>query len=255
VACFTESAEGARKSSSSARSPEGDAHQLSLGTLTAAIHDSPHVRAPVRCRFSPLAFSARPRSASGERSVRVARAGARVCGIVAEPPSPKPPRSTARRLARAVENGSRVGEALRHLDSYGDQPDAKVLAEALARFLVPRCESNHAGWHALRRVVVDSSAEVPWEKCARRAIPHVAEDLLDLSREKGRTPLARAQHVAAQRRAEQIARHVDPESLMKSLGLRPERVREDRWSRALIQAVEARSREQVARAIERTVRG
>lgn len=130
-----------------------------------------------------------------------------------------------------------------------------MLAQALARFLVPRCESNHAGWQAVRRVVVDSSAEVPWEKCSRRAVPHVAEDLLDLAREKGRTPLARAQHVAAQRRAEEIADHVDPESLMKSLGLRPKRVRQDRWRLALIRAVEARSREQVARAIESTVRG
>jgi hypothetical protein len=154
-----------------------------------------------------------------------------------------------------VESGSRVGDALRHLDSYGDEPDAKVLAEALARFLVPRCESNHKGWQAVRRVVVDSSAEVPWEKCARRAIPHVADDLLELTREKGRTPLARAQHVAARRRAEQIADHVDPESLMKSLGLRPKRVRTDRWQQALTNAVEAKSREQVARAIERTVRG
>jgi hypothetical protein len=180
----------------------------------------------------------------------------RVGAIAIEPPpNPKPARQTARQLARAVENGSRVGDALRHLDSYGDQPDAKVLAQALARFLVPRCESNHAGWQAVRRVVVDSSAEVPWEKCARRAVPHVAEDLLELTREKGRTPLARAQHVAAQRRAEQIADHVDPGALLKSLGLRPVRVRPDRWRRALGQAVEARSREQVGRAIERTVRG
>jgi hypothetical protein len=148
-----------------------------------------------------------------------------------------------------------VGDALRHLDTYGDQPDAKALAEALARFLVPRCESSHAGWQAVRRVVVDSSAEVPWERCARRAVQHVAADLLELSREKGRTPLARAQHVAAQRRAEQIADHVDPAALMKSLGIRPRRVRSDRWRDALSQAVEARSREQVARAIERTIRG
>ena len=47
---------------------------------------------------------------------------------------------------------------------------------------------------------------------------------------------------------------MDSESLMKSLALRPKRVREDRWRLALIRAVEARSREQVARAIERTVR-
>jgi hypothetical protein len=120
---------------------------------------------------------------------------------------------------------------------------------------VPRCESNHAGWQALRRVVVDSSAEVPGERSARRAIPHVAEDLLALTRDKGRTPLARAQHVAAQRRAEQLAPHVEPAALLKSLGLKPRRVREDRWRAALGAAVGARSREQVARAVDDALGG
>lgn len=130
-----------------------------------------------------------------------------------------------------------------------------MLAEALARFLVPRCESNHAGWQAVRRVVVDSSAEVPWEKCSRRAVGPVANDLLRLAREKGRTPLSRAQHVAAQRRAEQIADHVEPAALLKSLGLKARRVRDDHWRRALGSAVEARSREQVGRALEQALQG
>jgi len=154
-----------------------------------------------------------------------------------------------------VQDGRGVGDALRHLDLHGDKPEAKVLAEALARFLVPRCESSHAGWQALRRVVVDSSAEIPWERCARRAIPQVADDLLALTRDKGRTPLARAQHVAAQRRAEQIADHVEPAPLLKSLGLEPRRVREDRWRAALVAAVGARSREQVARAVDGALDG
>ena len=88
----------------------------------------------------------------------------------------RPPRRTARELARAVESGRSVGEALRHLDNYGSGPDAPLLAESLARFLVARCESHHAGWRVVRQVVVDSAADAPWERCARRAVPLVAGD-------------------------------------------------------------------------------
>ena len=83
------------------------------------------------------------------------------------------------------------------------------MADALARFLVARCDSHHAGWRAVRQVVVDSPADAPWEKCARRAVPVVAGDLIALAGDRGRTQLAQAQHIAAQRRAEQIASHVD----------------------------------------------
>ena len=96
---------------------------------------------------------------------------------------------SARELARAVGNGRSVGDALRHLDVHASEPDAVVLAEALANFLVDRCDSHHAGWRAVRRVVVDSSSDPPWEKCARRAVPDVAQDLLSLSGAGGRTPL------------------------------------------------------------------
>ena len=143
-----------------------------------------------------------------------------------------------------------MGEALRHLDHYGSSPEAPVLAEALARFLVARCESHHAGWRVVRQVVVDSAADAPWEKCARRAVPLVAADLLELSEGEGRTPLHRAQHVAARRRAEQIAPHVDQARVLKDLGLEPAPdVDDDRWREAVAGAVKARSREQVARAL------
>lgn len=164
------------------------------------------------------------------------------------------PRRSARQLARAVGNGRSVGEALRHLDVHGSQPDAAILAEALAHFLVDRCESHHAGWRAVRRVVVDSSFDPPWEKCARRAVPHVTGDLLSLSGEGGRTPLARAQHMAAQRRAEQVAGHVDAPGLLAELGLDARAVSAERWQAALSSAVSARSREQVARAVDRALR-
>jgi hypothetical protein len=164
------------------------------------------------------------------------------------------PRCGARELARAVERGRRVGEALRHLDSYGSEADAPVLAEALARFLVARCESHHAGWRVVRQIVVESAAEAPWEKCARRAVPVVAADLLSLSAEEGRTPLHRAQHVAARRRAEQIAGHLDHAAVLTDLGLEPEPVDDDRWRRAFGDAVVARSREQVARSMARSLR-
>jgi hypothetical protein len=164
------------------------------------------------------------------------------------------PRRSARELAKAVGNGRSVGAALRHLDAYGSEPDAVIVADALAHFLVDRCDSHHAGWRAVRRVVVDSSSDPPWEKCARRAVPQVAGDLLSLSGEGGRTPLARAQHIAAQRRAEQLGRHLDGPALIAELGLKARDVSSERWEAALGSAVTARSREQVVRALDRALR-
>jgi hypothetical protein len=105
----------------------------------------------------------------------------------------------------------------------------------------------------VRQVVVDSAADAPWEKCARRAVPEVAQDLLSLSGEGGRTPLSRAQHIAAQRRAEHIAGHVDRAAVLAELGLKSAAVSPERWRAALGSAVGARSREQVARALDRAL--
>jgi hypothetical protein len=154
----------------------------------------------------------------------------------------------------AVTAGRGVAEALRHLDAHGDEADAGIVADALARFLVARCESRHAGWRVVRQVVVDSSTDAPWEKCARRAIPDVAQDLLRVSAEGGLTRLARAQHLAAERRAERIAAHVDRAAVLAELGLDARAVSDERWASALSSAVSARSREQVARAIDRALR-
>jgi hypothetical protein len=128
------------------------------------------------------------------------------------------------------------------------------VAEALARFLVARCDSHHAGWRVVRQVVVDSAADAPWEKCARRAVPLVAEDLISLAGDRGRTQLVRAQHIAAQRRAEQIAVHVDQAAVLADLGLEPSDATPERWRVALSSAVGARSREQVATAVDRSLR-
>jgi hypothetical protein len=106
----------------------------------------------------------------------------------------------------------------------------------------------------VRQVVVDSPADAPWEKCARRAIPLVAEDLISMAGDHGRTQLVRAQHVAAQRRAEQIASHVDQAAVLADLGLEKSSATPDRWRLALRSAVEARSREQVASAVDRSLR-
>jgi hypothetical protein len=143
---------------------------------------------------------------------------------------------------------------LRHLDGHGCEPGALGVAEALARFLVARCDSHHAGWRVVRQVVVDSAADAPWEKCARRAVPLVAGDLLSLAGDGGRTPLARAQHIAAQRRAEQIAAHVDRAAVLADLGLEQSPATPERWRSALRSAVGARSREQVARAVDSSLR-
>jgi hypothetical protein len=148
-----------------------------------------------------------------------------------------------------------VRDALRHLDSYGSERGAVGVAEALARFLVARCDSHHAGWRVVRQVVVDSAADAPWEKCARRAVPLVTEDLLRLSGARGHTQLARVQHIAAQRRAEEIAGHVDPVAVLADLGLEAESVTPERWQAALSSAVRARSREQVARAVYSSLHG
>jgi hypothetical protein len=164
----------------------------------------------------------------------------------------KPPR-TPRQLARAVEGGHNVGAALRHLDGHGSEPGALGVAEALARFLVARCDSHHAGWRVVRQVVVDSAADAPWEKCARRAVPLVAEDLINLAGDRGRTQLVRAQHIAAQRRAEQIAGHVDQAAVLADLGLKCSAATPEQWRVALTSAVGARSREQVARVVDRSL--
>jgi hypothetical protein len=81
----------------------------------------------------------------------------------------------------------------------------------------------------VRRIVVVSGADAPWEKCARRTVPLVAADLLILSAEKGRTPLHCAQHVAARRRAERMAGHLDHAAALTDLGLKPDVVDDDRW--------------------------
>jgi hypothetical protein len=83
----------------------------------------------------------------------------------------------------------------------------------------------------------------------------VADDLIALAGTAGRTQLPHAQHIAAQRRAEQIASHVDQPAVLTSLGLRCAATTPDRWRLALSSAVKARSRDQVARALDRSLQG
>ncbi len=201
-------------------------------------------------RFAPYATGS---SSSGVVSGTSSHAPAASAG---EPIDyePRKPRLSARQLARAVQDGRNVGAALRHLDGHGSEPGAVDVADALARFLVARCDSHHAGWRVVRQVVVDSAADAPWEKCARRAVPLVAEDLITLAGDRGRTQLARAQHLAAQRRAEEIAVHVDQAAILADLGLKQSAVTPERWRAALSSAVGARSREQVARAVDLSLR-
>ncbi len=163
------------------------------------------------------------------------------------------PQHSARELARAVDNGRQVGAALRHLDSHGSDPEAVGVAEALARFLVARCDSHHAGWRVVRQVVIDSATDAPWERCARRAVPLVAVDLINMAAGRGRTPLARAQHIAAERRAEEIAVHVNQATVLADLGVECTAATPERWRLALSCAVRARSREQVARTFDRSL--
>ena len=211
--------------------------------------------APATLTKSPIAVDSTAPSLPGARRPSLATASAAGAGRYGEGIDPERQRSqTARELARAVDDGRNVGAALRHLDIHGSEPEAQGVADALARFLVARCDSHHAGWRVVRQVVVDSAADAPWEKCARRAVPVVAQDLITLGGDRGRTQLAHAQHIAAQRRAEEIAVHVDQSAVLKDLGLRCSTATPDRWRDALSCAVRARSREQVARAVDGSLR-
>jgi hypothetical protein len=60
--------------------------------------------------------------------------------------------------------------------------------------------------------------------------------------------------VAAIRRAEQIAGHVDRQVILSDLGLQARAVTADRWQAAMGSAVGARSREQLARAVDLSLR-
>jgi hypothetical protein len=142
-----------------------------------------------------------------------------------------------------VENGRQIAAGLRHLDSYGSEPASRQLAESLARFLVERAESRHAGWRVVRQLIVESASDAPWERCARRAVPLVADELIRLTEEAGRTPLHRAQHVAARCRATAVAPFVEPEPVLRDLRLERRAVAEEEWAEALRDAVSARSRE------------
>jgi len=154
-----------------------------------------------------------------------------------------------------VENGRQIGAGLRHLDVHGADPASRGLADALAGFLVGRCEARHAGWRVLRQLVVESSADVPWEKTARRAVPLVADELIRLSQEGGRTPLHRAQHVAARARATTIARHVEPDALLAALKIEAPLPDEDAWAEALRETVRARSRERARKLLAEALGG
>ncbi|MEH3052797.1 MAG: hypothetical protein PGN13_02165 [Patulibacter minatonensis] len=142
-----------------------------------------------------------------------------------------------------MENGRQIAAALRHLDSYGAEESSRPLAESLGRFLVDRAEARHAGWRVVRQLIVESASDAPWERCARRAVPLVADELIRLTQEAGRTPLHRAQHVAARCRATAIAPFVDPEPILRDLKLEPRELDGDEWAEGLREAAGARSRE------------
>jgi hypothetical protein len=149
-----------------------------------------------------------------------------------------------------VRDGRGVSVALRHLDSHRSDPEAVELANALARFLVDRCQTQHTGWRTVRRIVEESSENPPWERCARRAVTQITADLM-LDPHNGRaTRLGPARQLAAQRQAEEIAPHVDSAVLLGDLGLRTRDVPADSWRAALASAVGGRSRQQVAQRLD-----
>src|SRR4051794_41481030 len=104
------------------------------------------------------------------------------------PADTRQPQRTAAQLARAVAAGRGVAEALRHLDARGNEPDAGIVADALARFLVARCDSRHAGWRGVRPGVVHPAAGPPRGGRAPPAIPPVGGDPFRTSAPGGPPP-------------------------------------------------------------------
>ena len=156
-------------------------------------------------------------------------------------------RRTCGELSRAVRGGRRIAESLRTLDMGVLRADEdRLLAAELARFLVRRCESQHAGWRVLRQVLLDGGAEVPWERCARLAYGATAVRVLRDCAGPGRTPLLRVQHAAAEERARALAAHADAAGILGRLEieLAGAVAGPAAWERALVGAVTARSRDQ-----------
>ncbi|MEA2297741.1 MAG: hypothetical protein QOF77_677 [Solirubrobacteraceae bacterium] len=174
-------------------------------------------------------------------------------------PNPRAPRRrTSLELTRAVRDGRRVNESLRLLDQRAERAEdgERLLAAELARFLVRRCEGQHAGWRVLRQVLLDGGADVAWERCARLAWrPTAARVLRDCAR-PGRTPLLRVQHAAAEERARILAGQLDPVGILERLEIRvPTAPPPPVWEEALVGAVTARSREQALRLLAAGVTG
>ncbi len=160
-------------------------------------------------------------------------------------PNPRAPRRrTSAELGSAVRDGRRIAESLRALDQGRLQDDeSQALAAELARFLVRRCDSHHAGWRVLRHVLLDGGAEIPWERCARLAYPPTAGRVLRDCAGPGRTPLLRVQHAAAEERARALAGHAPAAAILRRLAIRAPAVARADWEHALVGAVTARSRE------------
>ncbi len=161
------------------------------------------------------------------------------------------PRASRRRscgeLSRAVRGGRRIAESLRALDLGVLRADEdRLLAAELGRFLVRRCESQHAGWRVLRQVLLDGGAEIPWERCARLAYGATAGRVLEDCAGPGRTPLLRVQHAAAEERARALTGHADAAGILGRLeiDLAGAATGPMAWERALVGAVTARSRDQ-----------
>jgi hypothetical protein len=161
-------------------------------------------------------------------------------------PNPRAPRHrTSAELGSAVRDGRRIGESLRALDlGLLREDEQRTLAAELARFLVRRCESHHAGWRVLRQVLLEGGAEIPWARCARLAYPPTAGRVLRDCAGPGRTPLVRVQHAAAEERARALAAHAPAAAILPRLAIRAGQVSPAVWERTLVGAVTARSREQ-----------
>lgn len=154
--------------------------------------------------------------------------------------------------------GRRLGEALTTLGLRAGDPDADdlALARELARMLVRRADNRHEGWRHLRQALQEAGAEAPWARCEREAVGPAADRVLRDCATPGRTPLVRVQHAVAQELARAVAGYIDPAVVLPRLVKGgPRSVDEEDWERALVDAVNARSKGRAAVLIAQSIAG
>jgi hypothetical protein len=168
--------------------------------------------------------------------------------------SPSGTRRSSADLAGMVRQGRSFSEALNALCTRAGDPDLDDLrlADELARTLVRRCDTRHQGWQTLRDALQDAGADIPWARAERQAYGPAARAILADCATRGRSPLVRVQHAAAQERARALADHLDS-GAGAQLGASEVELDPADWADALVAVVRARSRAGLAQRLRDAV--